>query len=182
MKKIQEETLYKGEWLAIKKSTFQNTDGRHYSWEHLERTGSGHAVVILATLRPSGRIILVREFRPGSADYVLALPAGMVESENAGENALRELHEETGYTGTVTRIDPIAFSFPALSGATMQLVHLDVDETLSVNQNPNQHLEPGEFIETLLVPRAGMRAWLETQSQAGHKIAAGLWYLFALAD
>lgn len=182
MKKIQEETLFRGDWLAIKKSTFQNADGRHYTWEHLERTGSGHAVVILATLRPSGRMVLVREFRPGSADYVLALPAGMVESDNAAENALRELGEETGYTGTVTRVDPVAFSFPALSGATMQLVHIDIDETLSANQNPQTRLEPGEFIETILVPRQGMRHWLEQQANNGQKIASGLWYLFALAD
>jgi len=180
MKKIQEETLYRGEWLAIKKSTFLHNDGRSYSWEHLERTGSGHAVVLLATLRPSNRVVLVREFRPGSADYVLALPAGMVESENAAENALRELHEETGYRGKVVRIDPVAFSFPALSGATMQLVHIDVDETLSVNMTPTAHLEPGEFIETLLVPRQGMRHFLEEQANKGQKIASGLWYLFAL--
>lgn len=182
MKKINEETLYKGDWLAIKKSTFQHADGRSYSWEHLERTGSGHAVVLLATLKPSNRIVLVREFRPGSADYVLALPAGMVESENIAENALRELHEETGYTGTVARIDPVCFSFPALSGATMQLVHIDIDELQTVNQSPDPHLEPGEFIETLLIPRNNMRHYLEEQAKQGQKIASGLWYLFALAD
>lgn len=182
MKKIQEETLYRGEWLAIKKSTFQHADGRHYSWEHLERTGNGHAVVMLATLRPSNRVVLVREFRPGSADYVLALPAGMVESDNIAANALRELHEETGYTGTVTRIDPVCFSFPALSGATMQLVHLDIDEHQIVNQNPQAHLEPGEFIETLLVPRTDMRVFLLEQAAKGQQVASGLWYLFALSE
>lgn len=181
MKKINEETLCQGDWLAIKKSTFQHSDGREYSWEHLERTGSGHAVVILATLKPSHRVVLVREFRPGAADYVLALPAGMVESPNAGENALRELLEETGYQGRVTRVDPVAFSFPALSGATMQLVHIDVDESLECNQNPVPHLEPGEFIETVLVDRLSVREYLEKQSQEGQKIVSGLWYLFALS-
>ena len=118
----------------------------------------------------------------GKMHLIVPEKIGQVRMETIPVEALRELGEETGYTGTVTRVDPVAFSFPALSGATMQLVHIDIDETLSVNQNPQTRLEPGEFIETILVPRQGIRHWLGQQANNGQKIASGLWYLFALAD
>ena len=41
-----------------------------------------------------------RQFRPAVGKFVLEMPAGLVDgSETASQAALRELHEETGYTG-----------------------------------------------------------------------------------
>lgn len=183
MKKIGEETLGEGKWLSLKRSFFEDSDGQQFDWEHIARKGSRHAVVILATLRPSNDILLIRQFRPGANAFVLALPAGMAEKDHQpGEDALRELQEETGYHGIITDIGPVVSSFPALSDATVQLVQVDIDETLPENQNPKQQLEVGEIIQTLRIPRRNIRQFLRDEVQRGAQVVSGLWYLFAISE
>ncbi len=184
MKKVDEIILGQGNWLVLKKSSFIDDQGTPFSWEHIERKGSKHAVVILATFKPSNDILLIRQFRPGANAFVLGLPAGMMEPDalTPGDEALRELLEEAGYIGNVKDTGPIVSSFPALSDATMQLVQVDIDESLPANQNPQQHLEPGELITTLRVPRSQIRKFLKQEAQAGTQIVSGLWYLFAVGE
>lgn len=182
MQKIGEELLGEGKWLSLKRSSFIDDKGQTFSWEHIARTGSKHAVVIFAIIEPSQEVLLIRQFRPGANGFVLGLPAGMMEpgADNAGEEALRELLEETGYTGKIVEVGPVVSSFPALSDATVQLVRVSIDGLAPENQNPTQHLEPGEIIETLRVPLASIRSFLSKEAAAGTQVVSGLWYLFAL--
>ena len=49
-------------------------------------------------------------------------PAGLIdEGETAAEAAVRELKEETGYSGTVGRTSTVCFSDPGLTNANMQV-------------------------------------------------------------
>ena len=184
MRKIGELILGEGEWLVLKKSTFENEHGEQFSWEHIARKGKGLAVIIIAILKPANEVLLIRQFRAGANSFVLALPAGMVEEEatDVGSEALRELLEETGYTGSIVDISPVLSSFPALSNATVQLAHVTIDTTLPENQNPLQRLEPGEIIETLRVPMSGIRDFLKKEAESGTVVISGLWYLFALGS
>lgn len=50
--------------------------------------------------------------------------------------ALRELKEETGYTGRISSITPICFSDPGMTSATMSMVCVDVDLDDDLNKNP----------------------------------------------
>jgi ADP-ribose pyrophosphatase len=60
--------------------------------------GGGQTVGVLA-LTPDGRLLCVRQFRPGPDRVVLNIPGGFVdEGETPIEAAARELTEETGYT------------------------------------------------------------------------------------
>lgn len=59
------------------------------------------AAVTLA-LTPAREVVLVREFRPGTEEWLLELPGGNVDGgENADVAASRELLEETGFTATL---------------------------------------------------------------------------------
>jgi len=184
MEKTGEEILGEGKWLILKRSSFIDDQGRPFSWEHIARRGVSRAVVIYATFKYSGDILLIRQFRPGANAYVLGLPAGMAEGspEQGGEDALRELLEETGYYGQILEVGPVMSSFPALSDATVQLVRVLIDESLPENQAPRQRLEPGEIIETLRVPRAGVREYIRSEADRGTLVVSGLWYLFALIE
>lgn len=52
----------------------------------------------------------------------MQLPAGLIdEGESAAEAAVRELNEETGYSGTVGRASSVCFSDPGLTNANMQV-------------------------------------------------------------
>jgi len=182
IQKKSEQILGQGNWLTLKRSTFVDNQDQEFSWEHIERQGSKHAVVIYAVLKPSEEVLLIRQFRPGANAFVLGLPAGMVERpEDVGAEALRELLEETGYVGNVIEVGPVVSSFPALSDATVQLARIEIDESLVENQKPQQHLEPGEIIETLRVPLRNMRSFLQQEAAAGTQVVSGLWYLFALS-
>ena len=85
------ETVWQGKYISALKR------GR---WEYVSRTGSTHAVVIVA--EHEGKIILIEQFRVPVGGRCLELPAGLVgdEDEHATieETAVKELEEETGFT------------------------------------------------------------------------------------
>lgn len=57
-------------------------------------------------------VILVREYRPGPDQIMLDLPSGSLHpNEDPTEGMIRELEEETGYTGTPELVN-ISFTSP----------------------------------------------------------------------
>lgn len=62
-------------------------------------------VDIFATLHKKNypkQILIIACYRPPVDKYVLEFPAGLMDDEDLFGNALRELKEETGYTGVIT--------------------------------------------------------------------------------
>src|SRR3982751_3314867 len=61
--------------------------------------------VNVVALTPDDRLVLVRQFRYGVNEFSLEIPGGVME---AGEDpivaGLRELREETGYTGAPAKL------------------------------------------------------------------------------
>ena len=56
-------------------------------------------------LTTDGRLVLVRQFRFGIDEFSLEIPGGVMEAgEDPIEAGLRELREETGFTGTRARV------------------------------------------------------------------------------
>ena len=149
---LQEKPKYLTNWLEFTEIDYQDEAGQRRRWEAVHRRFRNEAAIIVAQLRPSGKYILVRQFRPPTGGYVLEFPAGLVDSgETPAEAALRELSEETGYQGVVRRVTEPMFSSPGMLGEACRLAFIDVDENLPINKSPQPHSEPGEFLDVYVV-------------------------------
>ncbi len=98
---------------------------------------------------------------------MLELPAGLIDSgETPAQAACRELKEECGYTGLVSSVSPVVFNDPGITNANMMLAVVDVDLTSQENQDVEQSLHEGEFIECFWAPYGpDLLEWLLLKKQ-----------------
>jgi len=90
----------------------------------------------------------VRQFRFGIADFSLEIPGGVMEAgEDPVETGLRELREETGYTGAAARLLGSVHPNPAIQSNRCHYVLVenavrahdqewDTDEEIAVELRP----------------------------------------------
>ena len=178
VRKIKEEVLCEGRWLIFLRSYFLNAKGEEVYWESVMRRTRGASVVVIARLVPSGRYILIKQFRQSLNGFVIGFPAGITYTD-AG-HGLRELKEETGFTGRLTGTSPVLKTTIGITDEDCRVITVDVDENDLRNQNPLQELDPSEEIEVLLIPRDDIKAFLLREQENGTHIAAGVWYVFCL--
>lgn len=96
-RQVGEDVVIHDGWVKVSRRTYQLPDERLAEWDMF---GGGQTVGVLA-LTPEGRLVMVRQFRPGPDRVVLNIPGGFVDTEETPlEAAARELTEETGYTST----------------------------------------------------------------------------------
>lgn len=121
----------------------RGSDGREHVRDVVEHPG---AVTILPIL-DDGRVCLIRNLRVAVGKTLVELPAGTLEpGEDPAVTARRELAEETGYrSASVERLREFFMS----PGILSERMHLYLARGL---QPGTTALEPGEQIETLVVP------------------------------
>ncbi len=180
MDKVCEKILFKGQWLNIKQLQYITKENEHILWESITRKNTKKILVVLAKLKPSNQFVLIKQFRPAINNTVIGFPAGLAVSDDIAHEALKELKEETGFSGTITNISPNFAFNPALSDETVQVVTVVVDELDPINANPAQSLEPAEEIEVVLVPENNVKDFLLGEQKKGLNIGIGLWYLFGI--
>ncbi len=172
---VKVETVAAGDWLRIERIAYTDGHGVPRTWESAARNKASGAVAIIAMLKPSGRIVLVRQFRPPARGQVVEFPAGLIDRpEDIEVTALRELREETGYVGRMIKLLPPTFSSPGLSGEKVNLALVEIDETLPENMNPVSSPDESESIETILVPLGGLMDYLLAASGNGYLLDSKL--------
>jgi ADP-ribose pyrophosphatase len=182
MRKLSEKILYQGQWLLLKEDLFINASNEKITWESVERIGNTPSFGIIAKLIPSNRYILIKQFRQPINNYVLGLPAGILGLDTASEEdinncILKELREETGYTGIIKSQSPKLKLNPAIINHDFIIVEVEVNECAPENQNVQQQLEPAEEIEIILVKKEEVKNLLLEQNKKGVAIGSGLWFL-----
>lgn len=165
-KKINEKILGKGDWIYLREISYLDDHGKNRTWESADRFNQRGAVGMLAHFIREDEYLFVEQFRPPLNQYVIEFPAGMIDGDETIESAaLRELFEETGYTGTIRLVVPPSFSSPGLSGEAITIVAIDIDTQESRNQQVKSHPDEGEFITVHRIPRLKIASFIQEQRQ-----------------
>jgi ADP-ribose pyrophosphatase len=180
MKKIDEKFAYKGKWVGVLEKTFECENGDKSNWEVVTRVKNPISMTMVAQMQKSKRVVLIRQYRPTIENWVVSFPAGLSESNDIKKEALRELKEETGYTGIVKRVSPKLCSNAGLFSDFMHVIEIDIDERAKENVNPVTKLESSEEIEVILVEKKIIQQFLSQRMSLGDDISVGVWYSLAL--
>ncbi|MCK5845531.1 MAG: NUDIX hydrolase [Victivallales bacterium] len=167
--------LGEGKWVYIEELRYVDRVGVEPTWETAGRISGTGAVIIIATMRHSGKLFLVRQFRPPLGKYVVEFPAGLIDGDELPEtSAVRELREETGYEGEVLDATPRSASSPGMSGETLVFVRMLVDKNSDANARPETDFDESEDIETFTVSPDELSSFLADRRAAGDSIDAKL--------
>ena len=145
-------------------------------WRRSPRTGEAleffvleapHWVNVIA-LTPDREVVLVEQFRHGTATVDLEVPGGVMDPHDASpvETGLRELREETGYVGERARILGEISPNPAIQGNTCYTILIE-----NCVPSGERSFDPGEDIATRLVP-VGDLPRLVAEGRIRHSLVA----------
>jgi len=106
------------------------------------------AWVNIVAVTPSQEIVLIRQYRFGTGRTELEIPGGSVEpGEDPLEAGIRELQEETGYTGKNARLIGRVCPNPAIQDNCCYTVLVE-----NVRHTATPELDPMEDIEVFTAP------------------------------
>ncbi len=145
------------------------------------RTGNIHEFQVLTSpdwvsvipVTPDDQVVMVRQYRHGTARLSLEPPGGLVKNGQTPEQSGRdELEEETGYRAGEMRLLAKMESMPALFTNDFY-VYLAPNVTLTGAPNPDET----EELETVLVPVRDLRDYIRSGKITSSVMIAAL-YLF----
>jgi len=116
---LSSEMIYQGRVFGLRRDEVEEPSGLRTTREVITHPGS---VVVLPVL-PDGRIVMVRQYRHATRQYLWELVAGRKEPEETPkEGAARELLEETGYRAKRFKVFLDVFPTPGFLEERMYLL------------------------------------------------------------
>ncbi len=142
-KKVFSQTVYKNNWIHLTENHYLNADKSIPSYFLFH--GREHVIIVPITL--SGKIVLVQLYRPGTDTVGWELPAGCfdVTDLNAPDAALRELLEETGYTGDPIFIQKLAIDSSRQTNCCHVIAVRNCKKVAKQKLDDTEDISVGEF-------------------------------------
>jgi ADP-ribose pyrophosphatase len=166
---VGSERVFDGKALSVRIDALREAGGATYAREVVEYG----VAVVLVPVDADGRLLMVRQYRHSVGRWLLELPGGGVEERDASpeDAALRELREETGHRGTLTRIGGLYLA-PGYSDEYQHMyVARDlVEDPLDADEDEDLVLERVTLEDALVLVDAG-------EIRDAKSIAALLMYL-----
>jgi ADP-ribose pyrophosphatase len=166
---LKSEVIFEGKSFGVRRDELIEPTGVRTVREVVTHPGS----VVVLPMRPDGKIVLVRQYRHATGQYLWELVAGRMEKgENPRKGAARELVEETGYRAKKFTVFLELFPTP---GFLEERMYLLLAEGLTAGE-----AEPEE--DEKLIVRAYSKKQLEEMIRSGKmrdaKSIAGLLFYF----
>lgn len=156
-------------------------DVRSVEFRHPVRGTEREFVVISApdwvnvvALTPDHNLVLVNQFRYGTNTFSWEVPGGVIDlGEDPVAAGLRELQEETGYTGKSARLLGSVNPNPAIMNNRCHLVLVE-----DAVRTCEQEWDPDEEIEVNVLPVDEVYAWAQS-GRITHALVLNALLLFA---
>jgi ADP-ribose pyrophosphatase len=166
---LRSEIIYKGPVFGVRRDEVLEPGGVRAIREVITHPGS---VVVLPVL-PDGRILLIRQYRHATRQYLWELVAGRIDSgESVRQAAARELIEESGYRAQRFRVFLDVFPTP---GFLEERMYILLAEKLTAGE---AQPEEDERITTKAFQPAALEQMIRQNVLRDAKSIAGLLYYF----
>lgn len=157
---METEKLFSGKFLEIYEDTYDNGK-KIVKWERCSRKNNVKAVMIVPYHVEEHKCVMIQEYRIPIRDYELGFPAGLIESNESIENAVkREIKEETGLDLiNIYKLSPFTYSSSGMTDEAVAIAFVDVKGEIS-----DKFLEPSEDIIPMMVSIDQMKELLNDSS------------------
>ena len=140
---IDSEMIYEGKILNLRKDIIQTESNKKAVREIVEHKPA----VAIVPIDDNENVLLVRQYRHPAKQYLLEVPAGLIETEEEPDiAAMRELREEIGYSSNNLRLLGGFWSSP---GFTDEYMYCYIARDLVENRLP---ADDDENIEVESIP------------------------------